>query len=119
MHHPTLVKWADLLGPLFPSDAEVALSLQMHQISIRWVPRDESGRAAAQSCSVAIFISPTALKDYRNAQNGQQARADRKLFALVHSNLKRQPLIASPVDVAPDEGSLVRIAVASVDILSR
>lgn len=119
MHHPTLVKWADLLGPLFPSDAEVALSPQMHQISIRWVPRDESGRPGAESRSVAISISPTALKDYRNAQDGQQARADRKLFALVHSNLKRQPVNAPPLDVALHECSQVSIAVASVDILSR
>jgi hypothetical protein len=119
MHHPTLVKWADLLGPLFPSDAEVALSPQMHQISIRWVPRDESGQPAAQSRSVAIFISPTALKDYRNAQDGQQARADRKLFALVHSNLKRRSPIASTSDAAAEEDSQFRIAVASVDILSR
>lgn len=118
MHHPTLVKWADLLGPLFPSDAEVALSPQMHQISISWVPRDESGCPAAQSRTVAIFISPNALKDYRNSQGGQQARADRKLFALVHSNLKRRP-IAEPVEVDPAEGFQFRIAVASVDILSR
>ena len=114
MHQPTLVKWADLLGPLFPSDAAVDLRPQLNQISITWVPRDGSGQSAARGQTVAIYIAPNALKDYRNAQDGQQARADRKLFSLVHSSLKG----LRPEEAARDPGEL-RIVVASVDILSR
>ena len=61
-----------------------------------------------------VFIAPNAMKDYRNAQDGQRARADRKLFAHVHSNLKR--LRGDEPESCGDE---VRIVVASVDILSR
>ena len=115
MHQPTLVKWADLLGPLFPSDAAVDLRPQLNQISITWVPRNGSGQTAPRGLTVAIDIAPNALKDYRNAQDGQKARADRKLFSLVHSSLKE----LRPEDVSTPDAGQLRIAVASVDILSR
>ena len=110
MHQPTLEKWADLRGPLFPQGAEFALKPQLNQISV-WMPVTvESVKAR----SVAILIAPNAIKDYRNAQDGQRARADRKLFAHVHSNLER----FRGGDGGAGEGE-VRIVVASVDILSR
>jgi hypothetical protein len=115
MHQPTLVKWADLLGPLFPTDAAVDLRPQLNQISISWVARDGDGPSAARGQTVAIFIAPNALKDYRNAQDGQQARADRKLFSLVHSSLKGMHAEDDPARM-PGE---LKIVVASVDILSR
>jgi hypothetical protein len=108
MHQPTLVKWADLLGPLFPACAEFALMPQRNEISVRWQPAAQAGQAGAQLRTVAISIAPTAMKDYRNAQDGQRARADRKLFAHVHSSLKSKP----------NEPEFM-IVVASVDILSR
>jgi hypothetical protein len=111
MHQATLEKWADLLGPLFPRGAEFALSPQLNQISVCWRPVSIE-RAGARS--VAISIAPNAMKDYRNAQDGQRARADRKLFAHVHSNLKR----LRGDDCGAGEGEF-RIVVASVDILSR
>ena len=111
MHQPTLVKWADLLGPIFPSDAAVDLRPQLSQISIRWTARADD--APLTERVVEIFIAPAAIKDYRNAQDGKQARADRKLFALVHANLKSARIPESPAP--PDSG--VRIVVASVDIL--
>lgn len=115
MHQPTLVKWADLLGPLFPSCAEFAFTPQLNQISVRWQPVSHLGQSGSGKRSVAIFIAPNAMKDYRNAQDGQRARADRKLFAHVHSNLKRQPSILPTQRDEPE----FRIVVASVDILSR
>jgi hypothetical protein len=111
MHQPTLEKWADLLGPLFPQGAEFALKPQLNQISVCWMPVPVGG---GQARTVAIFIAPNAMKDYRNAQDGQRARADRKLFAHVHSNLKR--IRRDDSGAAEDE---LRIVVASVDILSR
>lgn len=111
MHEPTLEKWADLLGPLFPQGAQFALEPQLNQISICWMP---VAVGSAKARSVAIFIAPNAIKDYRNAQDGQRARADRKLFAHVHSNLKL--LRGDEPESCEDE---VRIVVASVDILSR
>src|SRR6476469_634667 len=88
MHQPTLEKWADLLGPLFPRDADFALDPQFNQISVCWMPPE---RASAKARTVAITIAPNAMKGYRNAQDGQRARADRKLFTPVHSRLKRFP----------------------------
>lgn len=111
MHQPTLEKWADLLGPLFPQGAEFALRPQVNQISVCWVPAEVVG---AKAQSVAISIAPNALRDYRNSQDGQRARADRKLFAHVHSNLKRLGGAAA----TPDGGEF-SIVVGSVDILSR
>ena len=113
MHQPTLHKWADLLGPLFPTDAAVDLRPQLNQISISWAARDCPSERSAPGRTVAIFIAPNAMKDYRNAQDGQQARADRKLFAFVHSNLKRY----QPEEEAQPGASEFRIVVASVDIL--
>ena len=111
MHQPTLEKWADLLGPLFPPGAEFDLNPQLNRISVCWIPPAvESGA----SRNVAIYIAPNALKDYRNAQDGQRARADRKLFSHVHSNLKRPS-----IDEPPPACGEFRIVVASMDILSR
>lgn len=115
MHQPTLVKWADLLGPLFPSGAEVALRPQLNQISVSWVPSDGAGQPDARGRTVAISIAPNAMKDYRNAQDGQQARADRKLFTFVHSSLKRY----RPEDETGEGAPELRIVVASDDFLSR
>jgi len=111
MHQPTLEKWADLLGPLFPKDAEFALRPQVNQISVCWRP---PAVASVKSRTVAITIAPNAMKSYRNAQDGQRARADRKLFAHVNSSLKRLPGAGPETDE-----SEFRIAVASADILSR
>ena len=113
MHQPTLHKWADLLGPLFPTDASVDLRPQLNQISISWVPRDRLVEGAVPGRKVAIYIAPNAMKDYRNAQDGQQARADRKLFAFVHSSLKNY----QPDEMRLPEAPEFRIVVASVDIL--
>jgi len=110
MHQPTLEKWADLLGPLFPPGAEIDLDPQLNQISICWIP---SAIGSAVPRTVAIDIAPNAIKDYRNAQDGQRARADRKLFSFVHSNLKR----LSDAEQPPARGEF-RIVVGSVDILS-
>lgn len=115
MHQPTLVKWADLLGPLFPACAEFAFTPQLNQISVCWQPPASTGQAKAARQSVAIYIAPNAMKDYRNAQDGQKARADRKLFAHVHSSLKRY----RPPDTPQRDAEEFRIVVASVDILSR
>jgi len=111
MHQPTLEKWADLLGPLFPQGAEFALKPQVNQISVCWLPEST---ADAKARIVAISIAPNAIKDYRNAQDGQRARADRKLFAHIHSSLKR--LAGGEAETG---GCEFRIAVASTDILSR
>jgi hypothetical protein len=111
MHQPTLEKWADLLGPLFPKGAEFVLNPQFNEISICWVP---PAVASAKARSVAISIAPNALKGYRNAQDGQRARADRRLFAHVNSSLKRAPRGSAKTD-----GGEIRIVVASADILSR
>ncbi len=108
------MKWADLLGPLFPSDAAVDLEPQLGEISIRWVNRGGAADGTAAERNVAIRIAPNAIKDYRNAQGGQQARADRKLFALVHSCLKRHAHAETP-----SPGPALDIEVASGDILSR
>ena len=114
MHQPTLVKWADLLGPLFPAWAEFALTPQLNEISVRWQPTTVSGLRNAPKRTVAIAIAPNAIKDYRNAQDGQRARADRKLVAHVHSSLKGfQPEASARSDAE------LRIVVASLDILSR
>ena len=111
MHQPTLAKWADLLGPLFPKGAEIALMPQVNQISVCWLPGPVEG---AKPRSVAISIAPNALKEYRNAQDGQRARADRRFFAHVHSSLKRHA--GSEPGGATGE---LRIVVAPGDILSR
>lgn len=111
MHQPTLEKWADLLGPLFPQSAKIALKPQLNQISVCWMPVTVE---SAKARTVAIFIASNAIKDYRNAQDGQRARADRKLFAHVDSNLKR--LRRNDSGASEEE---IRIVVASVDILSR
>jgi len=111
MHQPTLEKWADLLGPLFPKEAEFAFHPQFNQISVCWMP---PALASAKARTVAITIAPSAIKGYRNAQDGQRARADRKLFAHVNSSLKHLP---GGGTVA--EGGEFRIVVASADILSR
>ena len=115
MHQPTLAKWADLLGPLFPACAEFALKPQLNLISVRWQPSVVTGSPNPQRQNVAIFIAPNAMKDYRNAQDGQRARADRKLFAHVQSSLKRY----QPRQFTLSDEPEVRIVVASVDILSR
>lgn len=111
MHQQTLEKWADLLGPLFPGEAEFALSPQLNQISVCWIP---PAVASGTSRKVAITIAPNAMKGYRNAQDGQRARADRKLFAHVNSSLKHLSG-GGPAT----EGGEFRIVVASADILSR
>lgn len=111
MHQPTLEKWADLLGPLFPENAEFALNPQHNRISFCWMPL---AAASATARTVAITIAPNAMKSYRNAQDGQRARADRKLFAHVNSSLKHLPGGGGETD-----GDEFRIVVASVDILSR
>ena len=111
MHQPPLEKWADLLGPLFPPGAEFALEPQLNQILVCWMP---IAVASGRPRTVAIFIAPSALKDYRNSQDGRRARADRKLFAHVHSNLKS----FSVGEPTPGNGGF-RIVVASVDILPR
>jgi|SRR6478735_4094404 len=111
MHQPTLEKWADLLGPLFPHGAEFALNPQFNEISVCW---RAPAAANEEPRTVAIAIAPNALKGYRNAQDGQRARADRKLFAHVNSSLKRLP-----GGGAAAAGGEFRITVASADILSR
>jgi hypothetical protein len=111
MHQPTLEKWADLLGPLFPKDAEFILNPQFNQISVCWLP---PAVERAKARTVAISIAPNALKGYRNAQDGQRARADRRLFAHVNSSLKQLP----PGSTNTDSHEF-RIVVASEDILSR
>jgi hypothetical protein len=108
------MRWSDLLGPLFPAGAEVALKPQLNSISVCWQPDVVFGQPKRPAQTVTIFIAPDALKEYRNAQDGQRARADRKLFSHVHSNLKRLRR-SEPGRADPEH----RIVVASGDILSR
>lgn len=97
-HRPTLERWAALLRPLFPRHAEIDLKPLLGQLRAKWPPRR----------SVAIFIAPNALQDYREAEEKVRARADQNLAEFVKDNLR---LFKSERD---DE---FRIVVASIDFV--
>ena len=87
-----------MVRPLFPSHAEIDLKPRLGQLHAKWPPRH----------SVAIFIAPNALQDYRQAEEAVRARADENLAEFVKENLR----LFNPV--RDDE---FRIVVASIDFV--
>ena len=97
-HRPTLERWAALLRPLFPHHAEIDLKPRLGQLHAKWPPRH----------SVAIFIAPNALQDYREAEETVRARADQNLAEFVKENLRL---------FKPERDDEFRIVVASIDFV--
>jgi hypothetical protein len=97
-HRSTLERWAALLRPFFPPHAEIDLKPRLGQFHAKWPPRH----------SVAIFIAPNALRDYRDATEAMRERADENLAEFVKENLRH-------FDPAHDDE--FRIVVASIDFV--
>jgi hypothetical protein len=98
IRQPALERWASMLQPLFPPQAELTVLGSACQLRFRWPPDH----------AVAIFIAPRAVDDFLEAQDDRRARADENLREFVKDNLNRR--------VAGEQGEF-RIVVASIDFV--
>src|SRR4051794_16144654 len=94
----TLERWATVLQPLFPAQAEHEVQGGLCQLRFTWPPHH----------SVAIFIAPKAVDDFLGAQDDIRARADESLREFVKDNLSRY---------AEDHPGEFRIVIASIDFV--